>query len=410
MREDVHNSIQKYLREEHCLLNKSELARRYNCDRGTIDKYLKIQKEGVTPKRSSRIYSSYLDGYKGIIIDKVDKHAATAMSVYKFIEKKGYKGKYSTVAAFVKKHKDNEVKTATIRFETTPGLQAQVDWKESLTMINKYGEVFIVNIFLMVLGYSRLKFVKLTTNRSQDTLFHCMIEGFRYFEGIPNEILFDNMKTVVNRNESNFKQIVLNKSFKSFADDAGFKPITCRPYRPKTKGKVEALAKLTSRLTPYNEEFETYVDLENIVNEFMFDINNEISQATGDKPIERHKKEQEYLLPHQTIDLLLSYISYQKEYKVSKESMVNYKGKKYSVPTKFIGNKVTITEEDNGSINIYYSQDIISCHQLSDKKYNYQKVHLHEILKSDALKSMPDDQIDKFIKNNLSMMDIFLGE
>jgi len=54
----------------------------------------------------------------------------------------------------------------------------------------------------------------------------------------PSQNVNVNMKTVVNRNESNFKQVVLNKSFKSFADDAGFKPITCRLYRPKTKGLV----------------------------------------------------------------------------------------------------------------------------------------------------------------------------
>ncbi|WP_234121782.1 hypothetical protein [Clostridium hydrogenum] len=87
------------------------------------------------------------------------------MAVYKFIEKKGYAGKYSTVAAFVKKHEQVETQKATIRFETTPGLQAQVDWKENLTMINKNGEIFKINIFLMVLGYSRIKYVQLTTDR-----------------------------------------------------------------------------------------------------------------------------------------------------------------------------------------------------------------------------------------------------
>lgn len=80
------------------------------------------------------------------------------MAAYKFIQKKGYQDKYSTVAAFVTDHKQTEIKKVTVRFETTPGLQAQVDWKEKLTMISKHGELFNVNIFLIVLGYPRIKY------------------------------------------------------------------------------------------------------------------------------------------------------------------------------------------------------------------------------------------------------------
>ncbi|WP_394354637.1 hypothetical protein [Paratissierella segnis] len=88
------------IREEEYVLNKSELARRFSCDRRTVDKYL--------------------------------KDASTETK------------------------KPREISKATIRFDTSPGLQAQVDWKESITMINRQGEVFEINIFLMVLGYSRL--------------------------------------------------------------------------------------------------------------------------------------------------------------------------------------------------------------------------------------------------------------
>ena len=95
MRKDVHNKINDYTREEQCLLNKSELARRYNCDPRTVDRYLKISSGELVPKKSSRVYNSVLDDYKSIIIDKVDKYSSTAMAVYKFIKKKGYTGKYT---------------------------------------------------------------------------------------------------------------------------------------------------------------------------------------------------------------------------------------------------------------------------------------------------------------------------
>lgn len=410
MRKDIHNKLKKYTREEQCLLNKSELARRFNCDSRTIDRYLKISSGELESKKSSRVYKSLIDDYKSIIIEKVDTFGATAMAVYKFIEKKGYKGRYSTVAAFINKHKNVEIKKATVRFETTPGLQAQVDWKENLTMISKHGEIFKVNIFLMVLGYSRIKYVKLTTDREQKTLFKCMISAFSYFGGIPQEILFDNMKTVVDRNESTFSSIEFNKTFKYFAKDAGFKPIACRPYRPQTKGKVESLARLTNRLAVYNGEFEDYDDLGGIVQNFMKEVNNEVSQAINETPLSRLNKELEYLKPLPPMDSLVSYVSCEKEYKVSKESMVNYKGKKYSVPTKYIGLKVNITETCDGNISIYYNQDFIVCHSLSENKYNYKVGHMHEILKSDACRHLTDAKIDEFIRENISMMDILLRE
>jgi len=410
MRKDIQSRIYSYTREERYMINKSELARRLNCDPRTIDRYLKIESGELIPKKSKRVYESVLDDYKSIIIDKVDTYGATAMAAYKFIQKKGYKGKYSTVAAFVKYHKDDEVSKATIRFETAPGLQAQVDWKEELTMISKYGEVFKVNIFLMVLGYSRMKYLCLTTNRNQDTLFLCMIEAFKYFEGIPHEILFDNMKTVIDRSKSTFSNVEFNKTFKHFAEDSGFKPIACRAYRPQTKGKAEALAKLTNRLVVYNEEFGDYAELEKIVRDFNEEINNEVSQAINEMPVFRFNKEKEYLKSFPSMDMLLSYISCEKVYTVSKESMIKYDGKKYSVPTKYIGKKLNITKTSDGNINIYYNNDFIVCHSLSDKPFNYKLDHMHQILKSDACKHLTDTEITEFIRDNMSMMDILLGE
>ena len=98
MRYDIENKLKEFSREDVKLLNKSELARRFNCDPRTIDRYLKIQSGELKPKKSSRVYTSVIDDYKSIIIDKVDTYGATAMAVYKFIQTKGYKGKYSTVA------------------------------------------------------------------------------------------------------------------------------------------------------------------------------------------------------------------------------------------------------------------------------------------------------------------------
>ena len=72
------------------------------------------------------------------------------------------------------------------------------------------------------------------------------------------------MKTVVDRHKSTFKNVVINDTFKAFAQDSGFEVLTCRAYRAKTKGKVETLAKFVDRLKVYNGKFDTFEELERI--------------------------------------------------------------------------------------------------------------------------------------------------
>ena len=401
MRQDVLNEITIFLRGgEKDIMSKAAMARIMNCDPRTVKRYLNGYNEKATRKV---VKASKLDNFKGIIISKLEL-GCTSMAIFKFIQKEGYDGSYSLVADFVQKNRKEQLKKATIRYETAPGLQAQVDWKENLKMVSKNGEIFEVNIFLMVLGYSRMKFVKLTSDKTQKTLFNCMNEAFKYFEGIPKEILFDNMSTVVDRANSRIGSVKLNTRFLQYSKDIGFTPITCRVYRPQTKGKVEALVKLVDRLKVYNHEFEDYEELEKIVKLFMQEINNEISQGTNMKPFEKFKKETKYLLPLPNQDILRNYITSPKEYKVSKESMITYKGQKYSVPTNLIGNSVSVKETEE-YIHIYYTTNLIAKHKKSSKFLNYQKEHVVDILKSEALKGYSKDEIEVFIDEHLSDYD-----
>ena len=401
MRQDVLNQITLILRGgEKEIMSKAAIARIMGCDPRTVKRYL----NGYKPKEKKRkAKKSKLDNFKETIISKLEI-GCTSMAIFKFIQKEGFSGSYSLVAEFVQKHKQEQLKKATIRFETAPGFQAQVDWKENLKMISKNGELFEVNIFLMVLGYSRMKFVKLTSDKTQNTLFKCMNEAFKYFEGVPKEILFDNMATVVDRANSRIGNVKLNTKFIQYSKDIGFNPITCRIFRPQTKGKVESLAKLVDRLQVYNHEFETYEELEKIVKIFMQEINNEISQGTNMKPVERLKKETKYLLPLPNQNILNTYTTSPKEYKVSKESMITYKGKKYSVPTYLIGKSVSVVETDE-YIHIYYTTNFVTKHKKQERFLNYHKEHIVDILKSDSLKGCSNDEIEMFVKEHLSIYD-----
>ncbi len=383
--------------------NLSQLARQYNCDPRTVKRYLIGGKSAQV--RAPRVYHSILEGYEDIIIEKI-KAGASAKAIHIFLRSKGFPGGYSTIKYFCRKHKIELKNKATVRFETNPGLQAQVDWKESFTLMNRAGKTFEINIFLIVLGYSRYKFIKLTTDRTQPTVFKCLLESFKYFNGVPKEILFDNMKTVVDRSRTQFGEPVYHERFFEFAKDSGFLPRSCLAYRPQTKGKVESVANLMNRLKVYNNEFDMLDDLDEIIRKFNEEINNEVSQAIKKTPREFFDEEQKYLNPLPEQDIFIDYLNLRPiKRKVTMDSMVSIDGRKYSVPPQYINNFV-FYQTRNDLIDIYDENHILICsHNKSEKMLNYHKElqHYKEIAKV-AFKNNPDI-IEKVCELNLSMYD-----
>lgn len=399
MRKDIREYMSK-IKKEGIKPNYSRIARRFNCDYRTAKKYYEEERveKKEKPKRGSK-----LDGYRETIKEKLE-YEAPASEILKFIQKQGYEGKYTILREYCRELKGQMQKQATIRFETNPGLQAQVDWKERMKLISKHGEIYTIDIFLMVLGYSRMKYIELTINKSQNTLFQAMVNGFKYYEGVPKEILFDNMRTVVDQSKTRYMKPVINSTFYEFSKDMGFEVKSCMAYRPQTKGKVESLAKVMNRLRVYNNEFEDYDELAELVRNLNEEVNNEISQAILEKPIERFQKEKEYLNPLPNQDILEHFLTNDIVRHVSKESMIVYNRSKYSVSTKYIGQLVTLRETD-GILQIYYNKQLIKTHKISNRNFNYDKSDMIEILKSDAFKYYNDSEIESFINDNISLYD-----
>lgn len=399
MRKDIFERI-KIMKKQDIEINYAEVARTYNCDYRTVKRYYERDDSDRCERRA---HPSKLDGFKSIIAEKV-KDGCTAAAIYRFVKKKGYCGKYTILNEYCKTVKTAERRKATIRFETNPGLQGQVDWKEKFTLTAADGMDYTINVFLMVLGYSRTKYIELTLDRNQDTLLSAMVNAFKFFGGVPKEILFDNMRTVVNQSRTQYNEAVINDTFYHFSKDFGFQIITCRAYRPQTKGKVEALAKLMQRLRPYNHEFTTIEELEQIVSELRNDINTEASDATGSPPFKLLTKEKEYLLPMPADEILRSYLTKPIVRKVSKESMITYKSRKYSLDPDYIGKDVEI-KEANSTIYIYADGQEVACHKLSENHFNYREEDIAKILASDAFKGMPEDYVETFARNNLNLYD-----
>ena len=384
------------------------IARECGCDWRTAKKRYELQQQienGL--ELPLKQHKSILDPYVDIINAKLNIAGITASAIYHFLlDTTDYTGKYGLVKNYVKKHKKDKPKKASIRVPKVPGKTGQVDWKEDFTLISKHGEILVFNIFLFTLPFSEKKYCKLTLDKKQDTVINSLIYAFQYVGGIPKDIWFDNMLTIVDAAKMG-KHDRINDKIKQFAKDMGFNPIPCRPRRPESKGSVEALAKLCDRLLAYNHEFETIEDLEKIVKTFNENINNEVSQSHNRIVNEVFTYEKEYLLSLPNNKIFSSYLSNRQTRKVTKDSMISYKNNKYSVPVKYIGSDLSAIEKDN-SLYIYDNTNLVRCHQISNNPLNYNKEDVKDILASDLLKDSTEEKIDTFITENLRQYDNLL--
>ncbi|WP_270785916.1 IS21 family transposase [Enterococcus faecium] len=405
MRKDIREGVMIYVINE-IKPNYAALAKQYDCDYRTVKHaYEEAQvKESKPPERKKR--PSKLDPYREIIQDKI-KDQCSAYSIFKFIEHKGFGGSYSLVKTYCRQIKQAKVHKATVRVEHSPGLSAQVDWKEDMRLISNQGEIFEFNIFLYVLPYSKKKYVTLIFDRKQDTLFECLDDAFYQTGGVPKEIWFDNMKTVVDHSRSQFSKPHFNKRFYAFSKDAGFTPIACRPFRPQTKGCVEALARTVDRLRVYNHEFYDAVELCHLVNNLCVELNNEVSQSTDQTPDERWQtNEKEHLHPYQK-NLLNPYFEDFIRRKVTKEAMVIFRKCRYSVAPRYIGKEVEIELSDKeDQVQIYYNGELIRSHPLTTKQLNYHEEDYFQILKSDVMSHKEDDEIRAYTRESLKQYDL----
>lgn len=114
------------------------------------------------------------------------------------IRQQGYTGGKTILKDYMKPFRETAKKKYTVRYETLPGEQMQVDWKEVGEVVIE-GKKVKLSLFVAVLGYSRMKYAVFTTSQDQEHLMECLIQSFKYFGGVPKKVLFDNMKTVTVR-------------------------------------------------------------------------------------------------------------------------------------------------------------------------------------------------------------------
>jgi transposase len=150
------------------------------------------------------------------------------------LRERGYGGGYTMLKVFLASLRPKEVTEPTVRFETAPGEQMQVDWA-----VIRRGENRL-SVFVATLGWSRATYVEFVTDERLETLIEAHENAFFAFGGVPREVLYDNMRTVVlERHRYGRGRHRFHPGFLDFARHCGFRLRLCAPYRAQTKGKVE---------------------------------------------------------------------------------------------------------------------------------------------------------------------------
>lgn len=212
------------------------IARETGVARNTVKKYL--QQTTIKPRYASRAARlSKLDPFKPYIHDRIaaaDPDWIPASVLFAEIVARGYLGKVRMVSAYVAALKPTTAPDPLVRFETPAGQQMQVDF----TIIRRGHQA--LKAFVATLGYSRASYVRFYDNERTETWVDGLAQSFEFFGGVPREILFDNAKTVmIERDAYAPGEHRWNAQLLAAANDYGFKPRVCRPYRAQTKGKVE---------------------------------------------------------------------------------------------------------------------------------------------------------------------------
>jgi transposase len=234
-----------------------------------------------------------LDPYKSIIEERLAAYPElSAVRLLDEVRAAGYTGGYTQLQEHVLRVRPQPPKEPVVRFETAPGKQAQVDFGKFRL---PWG---VRHCLLVVLGYSRLLWISFVRRQDMRTLFLGLEEAFVFFGGVTEEVLFDQMKTVITRDDRlNGGQLVKNAEFQRFAAHWDFTPRACRPYRAQTKGKVERPVRYVRGNFFYGRDFVNDADLNEQARIWLDrKANVRVHYTTRERPYERFLRDEQGVL------------------------------------------------------------------------------------------------------------------
>ena len=278
-------------------LSKTAIARQLGVSRRVIYHWLttgQLEREVGEPAARRRLgLPTKLAPFHALIGERLDTCPdLSAIRLFDECRAAGYPGGYSQLKAFVAGIRPQPAPEPIVRFETAPGQQAQFDFAEVRL---PWGKRFAL---LVVLGYSRILCVEFVARQTALTVMRGLERAFAAFGGVPHEILFDQMKSViVEDHRPTGGRLLENPEFLRFAAHWGFRIRACRPYRAQTKGKVERPIRYLRENFLYGRTFLGDADLAEQCTRWLARANQRVHGTTRVTPLSRLAEEQAALRP-----------------------------------------------------------------------------------------------------------------
>ncbi|MGV2886064.1 IS21 family transposase [Paenibacillus taichungensis] len=334
-----------------------EIVRETGYARNTVRKYVRDGQIPEPKEREKR--GSKLDPFKETI-DRWMKEDGlfNCQAMLMRLKEKGYTGGATIIKDYVQQKRPPRQPKATVRYETLPGDQAQVDWGFCET-VDANGRAHKLPVFVMVLGYSRATFVEYTRRCDIHSFLRCFVHAIEHFGGVPKIMLTDHMKTVVTgMNDDRTPQ--WNRMFEDFALSVGLTPKLCKVRRPETKGKVERGVQFVKDNFWPGRTYTDIADLNRQAIQWCHQVDQRIHGTTGERPCDRLKEEN--LLPLPSPDRLMKFLRVERT--VSLDGFVSFDGVRYGVHWRYSGQNVLVRQVGM-HVEIWHQGERIATHEKS---------------------------------------------
>lgn len=333
LREDaVREVLARLARGEHV----KTIARELGVDKKTIKRW---RQRGAWRARTPRVYPKAIDAHRVFLERRGPEVGWNGMVLLRELRAQGFTGGYQQIQRALQPLRTTRrwAARATVRFETGPGEQAQVDFGQLQVWI---ADVEIpVHFFVFTLGFSRRAVAYAYRNERLDTLLDGHERALRHFGGVPLSCLYDNPRTITLGRSAG--QVLWHPRFEDFARYYGFTPRACQPYRARTKGKVESGVKYVKRNALAGRRFASWAALEAWLAEWAATVSDvRLHGTTHERPIDRFTRETltplgsqppyHYAAPRRRI--------------VAADALVAIAAGRYSVPVRYVGQTVDVRE------------------------------------------------------------------